>query len=178
MLAKEKKIIKIAIKTINQNLKKALLLWIIYFDVLLIISTTTIIGVYSRTVVEENPAVKWIFNRNPSEAIVLSLIVNAIYATLYIMVWLISLVLSAMCFKSTSSREFKTMEKISILYPAFTFSMLFLNLMNDISTLFMCKSILGINYLQYQSISILLSITYLSIFYIALIYLKTNSKLG
>lgn len=114
MLDEEENIIKVAVKIINKNLKKALLLWLIYFDILLIISTITIIGVYLGIVIEENPAVKWIFNRNPLEAIILSSIINGFYATLYIIAWLISLALSVMCFKSTFNREFKTMKKLAV----------------------------------------------------------------
>lgn len=114
MLDEEENIIKVAVKIINKNLKKALLLWLIYFDILLIISTITIIGVYLGIVIEENPAVKWIFNRNPLEAIILSSIINGFYATLYIISWLISLALSVMCFKSTFNREFKTMKKLAV----------------------------------------------------------------
>lgn len=146
----------------------------IYFDMLLITSAFTIIGVYSGGVIEENPSIQWIFMKSPLETILLSLLINASYASLYVMVWLLSIALSAMCFKSLSSKKFMRMKKISFLYPILTFTMLSLNLINDLSIVFIGESILSISYVQYQGISISLSVIYLAVFYLSLAFYKVK----
>lgn len=55
---------------------------------------------------------------------------------------------SAICLKSTLSHQFKIMEKIGFII--LTFTMLTLNLINDLSIILEGKSILGLSYIQYQ----------------------------
>ncbi len=133
-----------------------------FFIILTMNSIVTIAGFYNGTIYEENEAIKWIFNLDPPKIIALSFLVNIFYSSLYCLVWMISIIIANLI-------NCNKLEVVSYLYPLIIFTLLMINLVNDLSIYVCGQSIIPINYQKYRELSLSSGIIYLVSFYFTLI---------